>query len=143
MTERLYSVEDVAERLGLHVRTVRSYVRDGKLPATRIGKQYRITQSDLEAFTGTPVPATARESAARERHAEVSSIVEIDAVDRGTADRLSTLLTGATGNRHPGDQPLRFQTFYDAERARLKVIVVGGLSETARLLEYMEGVLAS
>lgn len=143
MTDRLYSVEDVAERLGLHVRTVRSYVRDGKLPATRIGKQYRINQADLEAFTGGPVPATPREAAARARHTEVSSIVEIDAVDRATVDRLSSLLTGATGNRHLGDQPLRFQTFYDAERARLKVIIVGGLGDTARLLEYMEGVLGS
>jgi hypothetical protein len=27
-------------------------VRDGRLPATRIGKQYRIARSDLDAFTG-------------------------------------------------------------------------------------------
>ncbi|WP_067570557.1 helix-turn-helix domain-containing protein [Nocardia acidivorans] len=143
MNDRLYSVEEVAERLGLHVRTVRGYVRDGKLPAVRIGKQYRIAQADLEAFTGRPVPDALRESVSRERHAEVSSIVEVDAVDRATVDRVSSLLTGATGNRQAGDEPLRFQTFYDAERARLKIIIVGSLGETARLLEYLEGVLAS
>ncbi|MET9491385.1 helix-turn-helix domain-containing protein [Nocardia sp. NPDC006630] len=143
MNERLYSVDEVAERLGLHVRTVRSYVRDGKLPAVRIGKQYRIAHADLEAFTGRPVPEALRDSAARERHSEVSSIVEVDAVDQATAHRVSTLLSGATGNRQAGDEPLRFQTFYDAERARLKIIIVGGLGETARLLEYMEGVLTS
>ncbi|MFE3195267.1 helix-turn-helix domain-containing protein [Nocardia sp. NPDC059240] len=141
MTDRLYSVEDVAERLGLHVRTVRGYVRDGKLPATRIGKQYRINQADLEAFTGLPAPDTG--STARQRHSEVSSIVEVDAVDPATADRVSTLLTGMAGNRFANDQTLRVQTFYDRERARLKVILVGGLGDTARLLEYMEGVLAS
>ena len=42
MSEELYSVEQVAERLGLHVKTVRSYVREGRLKAVRIGKQYRI-----------------------------------------------------------------------------------------------------
>lgn len=143
MNDRLYSVEEVAERLGLHVRTVRGYVRDGKLPAVRIGKQYRIAHPDLETFTGRPVPDALRESVSRQRYAEVSSIVEVDAVDRATVDRMSTLLTGATGNRQAGDEPLRFQTFYDTERARLKIIIVGSLSETARLLEYLEGVLTS
>ncbi|GAB2555777.1 helix-turn-helix domain-containing protein [Nocardia heshunensis] len=143
MTDRLYSVDEVAERLGLHVRTVRGYVRDGKLPATRIGKQYRINQADLEAFTGLPAPDAQREPLARQRHSEVSSIVEVDAVDQATADRVSTLLTGMSGNRFANDQSLRVQTFYDRERARLKVILVGGLGDTARLLDYMEGVLAS
>jgi excisionase family DNA binding protein len=55
LTASLLSVEQVAEILKLHVRTVRNYVRDGRLRATRIGKQYRIALSDLEAFTGGPV----------------------------------------------------------------------------------------
>jgi hypothetical protein len=34
------------------VKTVRNYVRDGRLKAVRIGKQYRIAREDLEAFMG-------------------------------------------------------------------------------------------
>ncbi|MFI6047254.1 helix-turn-helix domain-containing protein [Nocardia sp. NPDC051321] len=143
MTDRLYSVEQVAERLGLHVRTIRNYVRDGRLKAVRIGKQYRIAEADLEAFTGLPVPATARETAGRQRHTEVSSIVQVEAVGAELADRLTTLLMGAANTRSTEDEPLRIDTMYDAERARLKVIVLGGLADTARLFEYMEGVLAS
>ncbi|WP_280304485.1 helix-turn-helix domain-containing protein [Nocardia neocaledoniensis] len=141
MTDRLYSVEQVAELLGLHVRTVRSYVRDGKLPAARIGKQYRITHDDLEAFTGlplsTPPPAPATDQA------DVSCIVEIDAVDRTTADRITTLLTATAATRGPGGRALRVATGYDPGRSRLKVIVLGGLADTARLLDYMDGVLSS
>ncbi len=143
VTDRLYSVEDVAERLGLHVRTIRGYVREGRLPAVRIGKQYRIAHADLEAFTGRAVPESARESVRRERHSEVSSIVEIDAVDRAAADRLSTHLMAAAQSRGSDEQSLRLQTIYDEQRARMKVVVVGGLADTARLLDYMEGVLAS
>ncbi|WP_107655311.1 helix-turn-helix domain-containing protein [Nocardia suismassiliense] len=143
MNDRLYSVEQVAERLGLHVRTIRNYVRDGRLTAVRIGKQYRIAHEDLEAFTGRPVPAPLRETVERQRHVEVSSIVQVDAVDPGMADRLTTLLMGAANTRSSGDEPLRIETMYDAERARLKVIVLGGLADTARLFDYMEGVLAS
>ncbi|WP_225726742.1 MULTISPECIES: helix-turn-helix domain-containing protein [unclassified Nocardia] len=140
MAEPLYSVDQVAERLGLHVRTVRNYVRDGRLKAVRIGKQYRIAQSDLEAFTGGPVPAAVRETVARQRHSEVSAIVEVDAIDRELASRLALLVTGAANGGNT-DQPLRVQTGYDEERGRMKVIILGGLADTARLLEYMEGVL--
>ncbi|MFF0309830.1 helix-turn-helix domain-containing protein [Streptosporangium sp. NPDC004379] len=143
MSDRFYSVEQVAEHLGLHVRTVRNYVRDGRLTAVRIGKQYRIAHEDLEAFTGRPVPPPPRETVRRQRHTDVSSIVEIDAVSRETADRLSTLLMVAATDRRPGDQPLRIETVYDEERARMKIIVLGGLRDTARLFDYMEGILTS
>ncbi len=143
MEETLYSVEQVAERLGLHVRTIRNYVRDGKLPAVRIGKQYRITQSDLDAFTGRAVPAPPRETVRRQRHTDVSSIVEIDAVSAETAHRLTTVLIAAAGTRDDEGPRLRIDTVYDEERGRMKVVVLGGLADTARLLDYIEGILES
>jgi excisionase family DNA binding protein len=143
MESRLYSVDQVAERLGLHVRTVRNYVRDGRLNAVRIGKQYRISHEDLEAFTGRPVAAPPRETAKRHQHVEVSSIVQIDALRAETAHRLSTLLMASGANRRHGDAPLRIETVYDEELARMKIIVLGSPVDTARLLEYIDGVVQS
>lgn len=141
MTDRLYSVDQVADLLGLHVRTVRGYVRDGKLPAARIGKQYRITHDDLETFTGLPISTPP--PAATGSHAETTCVVEIDDIDRATADRVSTLLTATATTRGPGGRTLRVDTGYDPDRARMKVIVLGGLADTARLLDYIEGILSS
>lgn len=139
MAKQLYSAEEVAEQLGLHVRTVRGYVRDGRLRAVRIGKQYRITREDLEAFVGAPV--TDPPAARRNRHVDVSSIVEIDAVAPETAHRVSTLLTAVrTG---PGDQPLHVKTAYDEARGRMKVIVLGGLADTKHVLDHLQAVLES
>ncbi|MGW3012049.1 helix-turn-helix domain-containing protein [Streptomyces sp. NPDC001219] len=144
MSERLYSVEQVAERLGLHVRTIRNYVRDGRLAAVRIGKQYRIAHTDLEAFTGRPLPGQPDEGAGGAQHAEVSSIVELDEVSRPTADRLATLLTaGVSGRERDGGRQLRIQTVYDEGRARMKIVILGGLKDTAQVLEHIEQVLAS
>jgi excisionase family DNA binding protein len=48
---KLYSTEDAAEYLGVHVQTVRSWIRSGKLPASRLAgqKSIRIREADLEA----------------------------------------------------------------------------------------------
>ena len=83
MTEELYSVDQVAARLGLHVRTVRNYVRNGRLRAVRIGKQYRIAREDLEALTGRAATSARAESETLHRHVEVSSIVQIEAMAAG------------------------------------------------------------
>jgi excisionase family DNA binding protein len=132
----MYSAEQVAERLGLHVRTVRNYVRDGRLKAVKIGKQYRIARADLEALTGEQVPATTGPG-----HAEVSSIVQIDGLAAGAADRLSTLLTA--GAKAPRDSPeqLRIQTIHDEERSRMKVVILGSLAATADILQLLDSLL--
>src|SRR5687768_7159963 len=119
----LYSAEQVAERLGLHVKTVRNYVREGKLKAVRIGKQYRIASEDLAALTGGGVPAAPREDARRTRHVEVSSVVAIDAISRHDADRVMTLVMAAVNGRREDDVPTRVQTVYDEERARLRIML--------------------
>lgn len=136
MPQELYSVEQVADRLGLHVRTVRNYVRDGKLKAVRIGKQYRIAREDLEALTGLP-------EVTGERHLEVSSIVQIDGVDRAGADRISTYVHGSLNGRRAEDGRLRVETMYDEERSVLKVIVLGDLTASAELLKLIAMVAGS
>jgi excisionase family DNA binding protein len=142
MSQRLYSVDQVAERLGLHVRTIRNYVRDGRLKAVRIGKQYRIAHEDLEALAGRPLTAGLdRETVRRQRHVEVSSIVQIDAISPADADRVTVTLTSATISRHQGDEPLRIETVYDEERGRLKVIVLGDIDTSAALLKLIAAVI--
>jgi excisionase family DNA binding protein len=134
MDQELYSVEQVADRLGLHVRTVRNYVREGRLKAVRIGKQYRIAREDLEVLTGRPQPAL--EPVRRERHVEVSSIVEIDAISPEDVNRLTTLLMGAA-------KDIRIETIYDAVRAHMKIILVGGMDANASCFKVISAVLES
>ncbi|RZS29763.1 excisionase family DNA binding protein [Herbihabitans rhizosphaerae] len=140
MQQELFTADEVAARLGLHVRTVRNYVRDGRLKATRIGKQYRIARADLEEFTGQPLTPTVRDTVSRQRHVEASSIVDIDAISPEAASRISTMLTAGAARRD-GDQRLRLETIYDEERAHLKIVIVGGLTTSAHILGLISFVL--
>ncbi len=132
----MYSLEQVAERLGLNVRTVRSYVRSGRLKAVRIGKQYRVARDDLEALAG---PLTVEEAAPGQRHAEASSVVQIDAISRDNADRIANLLSSAAQAPRGDAAPLRIETHYDDDRARMKVIVIGSLPASREPLPVARG----
>jgi len=134
--QQLFSIEQVADVLGLHVKTVRNYVRDGRLKAVRIGKQYRIARDDLEALTGGAGPVPGHD-AGRDRHTEVSSIVQIDAISPEAMSRVSNTVMAAAGGRPHDGEHLRIQTVYDQQRATMKVIVLGGLEATAELLKVI------
>ncbi|MEQ4300036.1 helix-turn-helix domain-containing protein [Plantactinospora sp. B6F1] len=137
MGNEMYSVEQVADRLGLHVRTVRGYIRSGRLRAVRIGKQYRIARADLDALTGSPAPGRPGAPAA----VEVSSIVQVDGIDRSGADRLGTLLLAGVNTNHDPGRPLRVQTVHDEERGRMKIVILGDAAATAELLQLLDAVL--
>jgi excisionase family DNA binding protein len=49
-SNNLLTPEQVAGILQVHILTIYSYIRQGKLDAIRLGRSYRITQQDLEQF---------------------------------------------------------------------------------------------
>lgn len=48
--QRPLTTEEAAEYLQVTVDTVRRYIREGRLRASRLGREYRIRQEDLDAF---------------------------------------------------------------------------------------------
>lgn len=52
--ERGYNLNEVAELLGLKVRTVRQWVKDGKVKATKIADSRRwiVTESEIRRLRG-------------------------------------------------------------------------------------------
>ena len=127
MSNDMYSVEQVAELLGLHVRTVRGYIRAGRLRAMRIGKQYRISRTDLDALTGRPEPTPPAGTPAWRCRASW----QLDGVDRAAADRLATLVLAGVNTGHDPARPLRVQTVHDEERHRMKLVILGDAAATA------------
>jgi excisionase family DNA binding protein len=129
MTVAVYSAEQVADILGLHVRTVRGYVRDGRLPAVRMGKQYRITERDLRAFAGV-----VSDEPARSPHVQVSTVAHIDNVDRFMMDRITAHLTAAAIGDASHPAGLNVHSTYDESACRLTVFVVGDPEATTAVI---------
>ena len=131
MSEEVYTVEQFAERLKLHPKTVLKFIRDGRVRAVKVGKSYRILRSDLEAMTG--VALGANRAAAR-----VTSIVDMADVAPEKAQHVARVLPSLRmGQTTPAD-PMRLDVIYDPATRGLKVVIVGSPADTASMLKMIE-----
>lgn len=130
----MYSPEEVAGILGLHVRTVRGYVRAGRLPAVRIGKQYRISEQDLRTFTGHTEPEPTPRM-------EATTVLQISDIGRALTDRVSTLAIASASGDPADRRPLSVHTAYDETQRSLKVIVVGDPDDAAGILTLISALI--
>jgi excisionase family DNA binding protein len=48
--ERYYTIEEVAKLLRVHKRTIMRFIEAGQLHAIHVGRQYRISHSDLQKY---------------------------------------------------------------------------------------------
>ncbi|WP_310538949.1 helix-turn-helix domain-containing protein [Phenylobacterium sp.] len=128
----------MADRLQLHPKTVRQYIRDGRLTATRIGKSYRIAARELAALAGEA--AAHVPEALRTREVQVATTVDIHAIDPNTVHRITTLLTSSLNGPQEAGRAARLDLMHDAERGRLRIVISGGPRVTADLLRLVQAV---
>ena len=60
MDETFLTTEEVLEYLQVNLRTVYRLIKAGKLPAVRVGRQWRFRRADLDAWLDTQRPVAAR-----------------------------------------------------------------------------------
>jgi len=48
--EKLLTTQEVADYLGLTRRTIYTFIQEGTLRAVKVGREWRIKESELEAF---------------------------------------------------------------------------------------------
>ncbi|WP_296597926.1 helix-turn-helix domain-containing protein [Phenylobacterium sp.] len=132
MSEEVYTVEQFAERLKLHPKTVLRFIREGRLRAVKVGKSYRILRSELEAMTGV-VRSRGPAAAAR-----VTSIVDLPGVDPELARRLARQVPAVRTAQEAHPDPMSLDVAYDPARRALKIVIVGSIEDTAVMLKMVQ-----
>ena len=135
----LFTVYQVADRLQLHPKTVRQYIRDGRLTATRIGKSYRVAARDLASLAGETA-AVSEPEVRRAREVQVATTVDIHGIDPDTVHRITTLLTANLNGPQDPDRAARLDLMHDPKRGRLRIVIGGGPKVTADLLRLIQAV---
>ena len=137
MSGELYTVEQAAERLQLHPKTVLRMIREERLKATRLGKAYRISGADLDAAAGVARAET------RELPDRATVIGDFGGLSPDVAQRLASTLTGMLGSHKVRQAPITVETAYDPVLRRMKVVATGAPEDTAALLSSAAFLVAS
>ena len=135
MSEDIYTVEQFAERLKLHPKTVLRFIREGRLRAVKVGRSYRILRSEMEAFGVTPAVT---DNAARVR---VTSIVDIPNMAAEPAQHLARLFTSARVGREAAGDPMRIDVAHDPALRQVKAVLVGAPGDVAAMLRMIDVLL--
>ncbi|MCA8433913.1 helix-turn-helix domain-containing protein [Burkholderia seminalis] len=132
-----HTVEDTAARLRVHPKTVLRFIRDGKLRATRVGRAYRILDTDLAAFA----PAAPAAPAAAPRAVRVTSIVDIPDASQSLHQYLSRSLHAMASGRTSYVDPVRIDVTFDPASSLVKVVVAATPADTAALMSSLDMLL--
>ena len=47
---KIYDLQEVCEILKMNIQTIRIYIKEGKLKASKVGRKYVITEEDFKSF---------------------------------------------------------------------------------------------
>lgn len=134
MSANLVTVEQAAEQLHLHPKTVLRYIRDGRLLATRVGKSYRIARAKLDAFAGV----TSNPSEMAVAQVRATCIIDIPNISVGEAERIATFLQASALSGRDHSSPLHLQTTFDPLAKSMKVVLIGSPSDVTKMLEMLQ-----
>lgn len=140
MFEKYYTVEQAAELLKMHIKTVQRYIREGKLRANKVGKSWRITGHDLSIFAeGTQEHAKSPQPLENQplERVMISAVADIQATGREDAIRIMNTLTAVMNVKPPeyGVSSLTVQ-YLEPER-KIRIMLWGNLSFMDAMISYI------
>jgi excisionase family DNA binding protein len=133
ITAELCTVNAAAKQLKLHPKTLLRYIREGKLPATRVGKSYRIRNADLESFAGLPEQALPAAAMAP----TVTTIMDIPGIDAEMAKKLALGITSNLNGNPAQTGHRRAETIYTPANSHMKVVLVGAPDDVIDMLSLV------
>jgi excisionase family DNA binding protein len=143
MRDELFTVDQVAGMLGLHPKTVRKFIREGRLAARKAGKKWRILKKDLDAFMGADMGKAANAAMpaqANRDKIQVTSIVDVFVNNEGEGRRISNSIFAVLNSKDQAYGNARCDyIFYESEK-KARFVLWGGARFMADLLQLLSKV---
>ena len=153
MSNKIYSVDDIANILDMHPKTVQRYIREGKIKASKLGKAWRITEIDFKAFiqsSGLSTPSQTNEANASEGqekpasihdHIKVSSVVDISVKSTDDAINIANILTATLGGKSDTYGPSTMNIQFIEPENKVRVMLWGNVKFMEDMMNFMSDYL--
>ncbi|MDZ5253701.1 helix-turn-helix domain-containing protein [Clostridium sp. LIBA-8841] len=153
MEEKFYTVEQIAEILGMHHKTIRKFIREGKLKANKLGKQWRISGHDLSSFMENNNFKTSKKSEEEgekiefstsnvegnnvDRKISVSTVVDINEVSSEEYKRISNMLLAVMNSKDSKMSNSTLNMKYYEKEENLKLMLWGDTEFVKEMLDFI------
>ncbi|EQF23236.1 DNA binding, excisionase family domain protein [Clostridioides difficile CD160] len=135
MEEKFYTIDQVADALEMHHKTIRKFIKDGKLKANKVGKQWRISKEDLDRFMDVKSDKSNslefKLDSSKERgcipKVNVSTVIDINSISNKEYSRLSNLLLALVNNPTSISNGSTINLKYNENESRLRVMLWGNI----------------
>lgn len=137
MEEKFYTINEVAELLDMHHKTIRKFITDGSLKANKVGKQWRISENDLNSFMkvnknkdiheGHNLEFSVSETPANIKKARinVSTVIDIEEINKEQYMRISNMLIAIMNCKDAEMNNSTINMKYHEEENKLRVLLWG------------------
>lgn len=153
MEEKFYTIDQIAEILGMHHKTIRKFITEGKLRANKVGKQWRISGHDLSLFMeNNNVNVRNKNEVENEKiefstgsvggnnirnQINVSTVIDINEIGSDEYRRISNMLLAAMNSKDPKMSNSTINMKHYQNERNLKVMLWGDTEFTKEMLDYI------
>ena len=140
MNQYLFTVNEAANLLKLHPKTLRRKIQSGEIESTKVGKQYRLTRNQLEDFCGSPIGDSPDLGPVTRRKVLVSTVIDIHAISQEDSSRITNYLMASQKNEavESNQSSSRIDSIYSPELGYLKILISGDSSVVRELMKIIE-----
>jgi excisionase family DNA binding protein len=125
MRNDLLSVDQVSRILGLHARTVRRYIREDRLKARKVGKEWRVLRGDLDALTGADSGGEGGAGGREPPRLQASAVVDVRVDGQEEADRLCNTMLAAVTAKGAEFGAVQYESIYIRDERRVRLMFWG------------------
>lgn len=137
----MYTVTQLSELLKLHPKTVRRFIHEGKIKATKIGREWRVHKDDLRDFAHGELanqPDEPRPATRLFERVQVSAVIEVNEGRSDEVSRISNSLIAVLNTKDPAWGAARYDLIYHPETRKARFVVNGSPLFIRTLLEMVE-----
>ncbi|XEC95567.1 helix-turn-helix domain-containing protein [Paenibacillus tarimensis] len=145
MLTDLLTVDQLAQMLDMHPRTIRRYIREDRLKASKVGGEWRIRKDDAEMFIGGKIDELKAEAKDDVQAFIDGKDSEIDGklqvctvldcyVGTPEAVKISEIIMSHMNETNPARGKAKFQYFYDDAENKGRYIIWGNPAFVGKVL---------
>lgn len=147
MEEKFYTINEVAELLDMHHKTIRKFISEGSLKANKVGKQWRISEQDLNSFMKVnkdknvdeeqKLEFSISEASTNVKKAKinVSTVIDIEEINREQYMRISNMLIAIMNCKDAEMNNSTINMKYYEEENKLRVLLWGQIKFIEEMLD--------